>query len=187
MRAASEVTLQAYMVGPSGVLRKALFSRGVAARLVAVRGLLYMIIQQLRTMDEGEAEDAMEADPELSCSQVHFTDVNLLWLVLVSCTANQHGSQRNSTMQWRLTETAHVTCALLCMHIALKGEAVQKFVASLHCGMCPVNPTQPYPALPPEWLPVVSACQTTAHHFILYWEDNQSSAKSKELCTAFLE
>ncbi len=71
--AASEVTLQAYMVGPSGVLRKALFSRGVAARLVAVRGLLYMIIQQLRTMDEGEeAEDAMEADPELSCSQVHF-------------------------------------------------------------------------------------------------------------------
>jgi len=69
--AASEMTLQAYMVGPSGVLRKALFSRGVAARLVAVRGLLYMIIQQLRTMDEGEAEDAMEADPELSCSQVH--------------------------------------------------------------------------------------------------------------------
>ncbi|DBB12258.1 TPA: hypothetical protein ACH3X3_006361, partial [Trebouxia sp. C0006] len=61
--------IQAYMVGPSGVLRKALFSRGVAARLVAVRGLLYMIIQQLRTMDEGEAEDAMEADPEFSCSQ----------------------------------------------------------------------------------------------------------------------
>ncbi|KAA6422807.1 MAG: hypothetical protein FRX49_07342 [Trebouxia sp. A1-2] len=61
--------IQAYMVGPSGVLRRALFSRGVAARLVAVRGLLYMIIQQLRTMDEGEAEDAMEADPELSCSQ----------------------------------------------------------------------------------------------------------------------
>lgn len=58
------------MVGPSGVLRKALFSRGVAARLVAVRGLLYMIIQQLRAMDEGEAEEAMEADPELSCSQV---------------------------------------------------------------------------------------------------------------------
>ncbi len=72
MSAASEVTLQAYMVGPSGVLRKALFSRGVAARLVAVRGLLYMIIQQLRTMDEEEAEDAMEADPELSCSQVQF-------------------------------------------------------------------------------------------------------------------
>ncbi|DBA84856.1 TPA: hypothetical protein ACH3X1_005879 [Trebouxia sp. C0004] len=61
--------IQAYMVGSSGVLRKALFSRGVAARLVAVRGLLYMIIQQLRTMDEGEAEDVMEADPELSCSQ----------------------------------------------------------------------------------------------------------------------
>lgn len=75
--------MQAYMVGPSGVLRKALFSRGVAARLVAVRGLLYMIIQQLRTMDEGEAEDAMEADPELSCSQVHSTGVNLLWLDLV--------------------------------------------------------------------------------------------------------
>ena len=82
VRAASEVTLQAYMVGPSGVLRKALFSRGVAARLVAVRGLLYMIIQQLRTMDEGEAEDAMEADPEFSCSQVHFTDAKLLCLDL---------------------------------------------------------------------------------------------------------
>lgn len=62
--------MQAYMVGPSGVLRKALFSRGVAARLVAVRGLLYIIIQQLRAMDEGEADEAMEADPELSCSQV---------------------------------------------------------------------------------------------------------------------
>ena len=61
--------MQAYMVGPSGVLRKALFSRGVAARLVAVRGLLYMIIQQLRAMDEGEAEEAVEADLELSCSQ----------------------------------------------------------------------------------------------------------------------
>lgn len=42
----------------------------MAARLVAVRGLLYMIVQQLRTMEEGEADDAMEADPELSLSQV---------------------------------------------------------------------------------------------------------------------
>ena len=66
------------MVGPRGVLRRALFSRGVGARLVAVRGLLYMIVQQLRTMEEGEGEeggggggdDAMEADPELSLSQV---------------------------------------------------------------------------------------------------------------------
>ena len=62
--------MQAYMVGPSGVLRKALFSRGVPARLVAVRGLLYMIVQQLRTMDEGGGDDTVEADPELSLSQV---------------------------------------------------------------------------------------------------------------------
>ena len=61
------------MVGPSGVLRKALFRRSVAARLVAVRGLLYMIVQQLRTMEEGEADDAMEADPELSLSQVLYS------------------------------------------------------------------------------------------------------------------
>lgn len=58
------------MVGPSGVLRKALFSRGVASRLVAVRGLLYIIVQQLRTMEEEEGDDALEADPELSLSQV---------------------------------------------------------------------------------------------------------------------
>lgn len=69
------VPVQAYMVGPRGVLRRALFSRGVGARLVAVRGLLYMIVQQLRTMEEGEGDggggdDAMEADPELSLSQV---------------------------------------------------------------------------------------------------------------------
>ena len=62
--------MQAYMVGPNGVLRKALFSRGVAARLVAVRGLLYMTVQQLRTMDESPDADSMEADPELSLSQV---------------------------------------------------------------------------------------------------------------------
>lgn len=62
------------MVGPSGVLRKALFSRGVASRLVAVRGLLYIIVQQLRTMDDGDGvegdEGVLEADPELSLSQV---------------------------------------------------------------------------------------------------------------------
>lgn len=60
------------MVGPRGVLRRALFSRGVGARLVAVRGLLYMIVQQLRTMEEGDgdADEALEADPELSLSQV---------------------------------------------------------------------------------------------------------------------
>ena len=58
------------MVGPSGVLRKALFSRAVAARLVAVRGLLYIIVQQLRTMEEGDTEADLEADPELSLSQV---------------------------------------------------------------------------------------------------------------------
>lgn len=66
--------VQAYMVGPRGVLRRALFSRGVGARLVAVRGLLYMIVQQLRTMEEGEGsgigDEALEADPELSLSQV---------------------------------------------------------------------------------------------------------------------
>ncbi|KAL3136619.1 hypothetical protein ABBQ38_005859 [Trebouxia sp. C0009 RCD-2024] len=64
--------IQAYMVGPSGVLRKALFSRGVASRLVAVRGLLYIIVQQLRTMDDGggdEGDETLEADPELSLSQ----------------------------------------------------------------------------------------------------------------------
>ena len=69
----SLVSLQAYMVGPSGVLRKALFSRGVASRLVAVRGLLYIIVQQLRTMDDGghgEGDETLEADPELSLSQV---------------------------------------------------------------------------------------------------------------------
>ena len=60
------------MVGPRGVLRKALFSWGVGARLVAVRGLLYMIVQQLRTMEEGDGDgdEALEADPELSLSQV---------------------------------------------------------------------------------------------------------------------
>ena len=61
------------MVGPNGVLRKALFSRGVPSRLVAVRGLLYIIVQQLRTMDAvdgGETDDTLEADPELSLSQV---------------------------------------------------------------------------------------------------------------------
>ena len=64
------------MVGPRGVLRRALFSRGVGARLVAVRGLLYMIVQQLRTMEEGEgggdSDEALEADPELSLSQVPY-------------------------------------------------------------------------------------------------------------------
>lgn len=63
------------MVGPSGVLRKALFSRGVASRLVAVRGLLYIIVQQLRTMDDGggdEGDETLEADPELSLSQVPY-------------------------------------------------------------------------------------------------------------------
>ena len=58
------------MVGSRGVLRKALFSRAVPARLVAVRGLLYMIVHQLRTMEEGEGCQATEADPELSLSQV---------------------------------------------------------------------------------------------------------------------
>ena len=58
------------MVGPSGVLRKALFSRGISARLVAVRGLLYIIVQQLRTIEEGDTEADLEADPELSLSQV---------------------------------------------------------------------------------------------------------------------
>lgn len=62
--------IQAYMVGARGVLRKALFSRGVPSRLVAVRGLLYMIVQQLRDLESKEDEDAMEADAELSCSQV---------------------------------------------------------------------------------------------------------------------
>ena len=64
------------MVGPHGVLRRALFSRGLGARLVAVRGLLYMTVQQLRTMEEGEggghSDEALEADPELSLSQVTF-------------------------------------------------------------------------------------------------------------------
>ena len=67
------------MVGPSGVLRKARFSRGIAARLVAVRGLLYIIVQQLRTMEEGDTEADLEADPELSLSQVlphQFTSSN---------------------------------------------------------------------------------------------------------------
>ena len=58
------------MVGARGVLRKALFSRGVPSRLVAVRGLLYMIVQQLRDLDENDAEDALLADPEMSLSQV---------------------------------------------------------------------------------------------------------------------
>ena len=63
------------MVGSHGVLRRALFSRGEGARLVAVRGLLYMTVQQLRTMEEGEGgngDEALEADPELSLSQVTF-------------------------------------------------------------------------------------------------------------------
>ena len=42
----------------------------MAARLVAVRGLLYIIVQQLRTMEEGDTEADLEADPELSLSQV---------------------------------------------------------------------------------------------------------------------
>lgn len=58
------------MVGARGVLRKALFSRGVSSRLVAVRGLLYMIVQQLRDMEDNSEEDAMLADPEMSLSQV---------------------------------------------------------------------------------------------------------------------
>ena len=58
------------MVGARGVLRKALFSRGVPSRLVAVRGLLYMIVQQLRDMEDNGDEDAMLADPEMSLSQV---------------------------------------------------------------------------------------------------------------------
>ena len=62
--------MQGYLVGSSGVLRKALFSRGISARLVAVRGLLYIIVQQLRTQEEGDTEADMEADPELSLSQV---------------------------------------------------------------------------------------------------------------------
>lgn len=62
--------MQAYMVGARGVLRKALFSRGVPSRLVAVRGLLYMIVQQLQDLEDNDEEDATLADPEMSLSQV---------------------------------------------------------------------------------------------------------------------
>lgn len=58
------------MVGARGVLRKALFSRGVPSRLVAVRGLLYMIVQQLRDMEDNGEDDSLLAEPEMSLSQV---------------------------------------------------------------------------------------------------------------------
>ncbi len=147
--AASQVTLQAYMVGPSGVLRKALFSRGVAARLVAVRGLLYMIIQQLRTMDEGEAEDAMEADPELSCSQVHF---NFCISAIVksgfmyckpSCSTWLSGEPYN-TVEADSKKSADITCNLTVHVYSIERGGTATTAVSLHCGMCPVNPTQPY-------------------------------------------
>lgn len=112
------------MVGARGVLRKALFSRGVPSRLVAVRGLLYMIVQQLRDLDENDAEDALLADPEMSLSQVTFPSAmvhkpcsGLAPIVLLVCTAficapisSQLGVS-NSQARWMYTPVLQLISA----------------------------------------------------------------------------
>ena len=80
------------------------------------------------------------------------------WNTRFEVEQSSYSYQEMSMTQWRLTQSAHITCALLCMFwrstfvgvmtwtLGTKCVIVrrQQSAVSLHCGMCPVNPTQPY-------------------------------------------
>ena len=68
-----------------------------------------------------------------------------------------------------MTQSAHITC-----NVTVHVYSIERGGTATACCVFALRhvSSQPYATLLPQWLLVVSACQATAHHFIVSWEDD---------------